>query len=629
MSKRLLTLLLALGLIVGGIGLSYTPVNAQGEDPPPPTEEVVPPEGSVTGTLTQTVTSTQTVTTEPSEEASEEPTAEPTEEVTPEPTSEPTEEVIAEPTSEPTEEVTPEPTAEPTEEVTPEPTAVPTEEATEEPTAVPTEVVTEEPTAEPTEVVTEQPTEEPTAVPTEEPTAEPVTTTIEPGTAAVVNPPAQTSHVLLQNTSNNTADVSVTVYDTTGASIFSDSFQLAGKGARTLHASAGTSSAGHLYMNLSASQSGMVVQSTEQLVATNVNFGSPTAHNIYEGLNSGSTATDILVPSIHWRDGQWSLVSVQNAGSAPANVQITYFRQDGSQIGSTITVTGLGVGVPHYRNAHTDVSIASEPSGVGSMRVTSTNGQPVAVAVIETLFSYTYSYVGIPVSAADASWSFPSVHRNLAGQFSHILVQNTSTTQAAVCTLTYYDQGGTQVNQFSGINIPAKGALTFHTTNDNSSDGNNYTPTSLGNVGAATVVCSGANVVATVVEAVGAAPYAYNGFNSSGGATTVLLPSVHHNPAGQFSHTLVQNTTGQSNHIQITYYNQDGSVANSYAPTLAGNGSITFHTTNDNSSDGNNYTPSNLGNVGSAEVTSLDSRDVVVVVVETVTGLPGAYDGFK
>jgi hypothetical protein len=598
MLKRLLTLMLALGLVFGGIGLSYTPVNAQGEDPPPPTEEVTPPEGSVTSALTQTVATTQTVTIEPTDVA--------------------TDTVV---TEEPTEEVTEQPTAEPTEEVTEQPTAEPTEEVTEQPTAEPTEEVTEQPTAEPTEEATEQPTEEPTA--------EPETTTIAPGIAAVVNPPAQTSHVLLQNTSSNTADVSVTVYDTTGASIFSDSFQLTGKGARTLHASAGTNSSGHLYMNLSASQSAMVVESTEQLVATNVNFGSPTAHNIYEGLNSDSTATDILVPSIHWRDGQWSLVSVQNAGSAPANVEVRYFRQDGSQIGSTITVSGLGVGVPHYRNAHTDVSIASEPSGVGSMRVTSTNGQPVAVAVIETLFSYTYSYVGIPVSAADTSWSFPSVHRNPAGQFSHILVQNTNTSQAAVCTLTYYDQAGNQVNQFPGINIPAKGALTFHTTNENSGDGNNYTPTSLGNVGAATVACSGANVVATVVEAVGAAPYAYNGFNSSGGATTVLLPSVHHNLAGQFSHTLVQNTTNQSNHIQITYYNQDGSVANSFDPTLLGNGSITFHTTNENSSDGNNYTPLNLGNVGSAEVTSIDGRDVVVVVVETVTGLPGAYDGFK
>jgi hypothetical protein len=35
MSKRFLTLVLALALIVGGIGLSYTPVHAQGEDPPP------------------------------------------------------------------------------------------------------------------------------------------------------------------------------------------------------------------------------------------------------------------------------------------------------------------------------------------------------------------------------------------------------------------------------------------------------------------------------------------------------------------------------------------------------------------------------------------------------------------
>jgi outer membrane biosynthesis protein TonB len=598
MLKRSLAIILALTFVLWSLGLNGNFANAQGGDTDtPPAEETVIPETPPTVELTEELTIT------------------------------PTEELTQELTITPTEELTQELTITPTEELTQELTITPTEESTE----VPTEAVTEEPTEVPTEAVTEEPTEVPTEVAPDARTEEPAVGSTDVEAAAVVNPPNQTSNVLLQNLSSNAADVTVTVYGTNGASIFTNSFQLAAKGARTLHAGAGTSTSGHLYMNLSAPQSSMVVESTERLVATNVNFGSPTAHNIYEGFESTNTSTDILVPSIHWRDAQWSLVGIQNAGTSAANLTIRYYRQDGTQIGSAIQVNNLGVGASVFRNARNDVSIVSVPAGVGSMRVTSTNGQSLAVAVIETLFAYTYSYIGIPVSGADTSWSFPSVHRNPGGQFSHILAQNTSTTTAANVTLTYYDQSGHQVDQFVGISIPAKGALTFHTTTELSGNGGNYTPTHLGNVGAATVkTTNGVKLVATVVEAVGSAPYAYNGFNSTAGATTVLLPSVHRNLGGQFSHTLVQNTsTTQSNRVKITYYKQDGSVANSFQTTLPAAGSITFHTTDELSTNGGNYTPTSLGNVGSAEVTSLDARAVLGVVVETVFGLPGAYAGFK
>jgi outer membrane biosynthesis protein TonB len=606
MLKRTLAILLALTFVVWPLGVNGNFASAQGGDPElPPAEETVAPEPPLTVDLTEELPITST------------------EELTPELTITPTEVLTEVVTEEPTEVVT----EEPTEVVTEEPTEAVTEEPTEVVTEEPTEAVTEEPT----EAVTEEPTEESTEAPPDARTEEPTVGSTEIEGAAVVNPPNQTSHVLLQNLSSSAADVTVTVYDTSGASIFNSSFQLAAKGARTLHASAGTNSSGHLYMDLSAPQSSMVVESTERLVATNVSFGSPTAHNIYEGFESGETSTDILVPSIHWRDAQWSLIGIQNAGTSAANVEIRYYRQDGTQIGSKITVNNLGIGASIFRNARNDVSISSVPAGVGSMRVTSTNGQALAVAVIETLFTYTYSYIGIPVSGADTDWSFPSVHRNPGGQFSHILVQNTSTTTAAKVRLTYYDQSGNQVDQFTNISIPAKGALTFHTTNELSGDSQSYTPIHLGNVGAATIKSNnGVNLVATVVEAVGSAPYAYNGFNSSSGATTVLLPSVHRNLGGQFSHTLVQNTsTTQSNRVRIRYYKQDGSVANTFQTTLAESGSITFHTTNELSTDGGNYTPTSLGNVGSAEVTSLDSRPILAVVVETVFGLPGAYAGFK
>jgi outer membrane biosynthesis protein TonB len=560
-------------------------------------------------------------------------TDEPTDQATTEATSEPTEEATAEPTVEATEEAT----AEPTVEATTEPTVEATEEATAEPTVEATEEATTEPTVEATEEATTEPTVEATTEPTVEATAT-LTPTVETTVTVeaelegmVVNPPGQSSNVLLQNTENAIADVTVTVYNSSGGTIFNNAFQIAANGARTVHAGSGASNTGHLYMNLpNSTEASMVVQSSRRLVATNVNFGSPTVHNIYEGLESTSTSTDVLLPSIHWRDAQFSIIGIQNAGGGPANIEVKYFRQNGSQIGSTINVNGLAAGASNIRRAYQDVSIISEPAGVGSVRVTSTNGQALAVAVIETLSTYTYSYDGIPSSAAATKWSFPSVHRNPGGQFSHTLVQNTNCGTAANFTLRYFNQAGAQVNSFSG-SIAACGALTFHTTNELSSDGNNYTPTSLGNVGSATVeITNGIGVVATVVETVGPAPYGYNGFTDSAGAATVLLPSVHRNLGGQFSHTLVQNTsTGASNNITLTYFNQDGSVANTFNKVLPASGSLTFHTTNELSSDGINYTPTGLGNVGSAKVVSNSSINVFAVVVETITGLPGSYAGFK
>ena len=425
--------------------------------------------------------------------------------------------------------------------------------------------------------------------------------------------------------------MNVKVYKADGTKIYdSGNFDIAGKGARTCHANSGTSSTGHLYMDLSEPQSAMVVESNERLVATNVTAGGGTVHNIYEGQDSSNIATDILLPSIHWRDAQWSLIGIQNAGSADANLIIKYFEQDGTQIGPDITHNGLKQGASLFRNAHADVSIATYPLGVGSMRVTST--QPVAVAVEETLYSYTSSYIGIPETTKDTKWVFPSVHLNPAGQYTHILVQNTDSVVAASFTLKYYNQAGTETDSFTG-SIPGKGALTFHTTDAVSDDGKKYRPTNWTDVvGSASVEVTGGSVVANVLETVGSAPYAYNGFNTMAGAPDLQMPSVHQNPAGQYSHTLIQNLSStQDAVVTFTYYKQNGTTTADLqtTKTIAKSGSMTFHTTPGTSSAGHVFLGAGLlGNVGSAKVTSTGGQ-VASVVIETVYDVPGSYAAFK
>jgi len=451
--------------------------------------------------------------------------------------------------------------------------------------------------------------------------------------AQTVSPDPQNSHILIQNLSANDASVVVTVYDaSTGNEVKEDSFTIDGNGATTVHSTSGVNVAGHRYLNLPDDFRGsMVVSSNQPVVAVNVNAGgSPfTSHSAYESIDSNYASTDVFMPSVHWRGAQWAMVGIQNTGSVAATAVYTYFLQDGTVIKSGSV--NIEPGRSNIRDVATDVNIGTRPEGVGAMLVTA--DQPLGVAVMETLYERTEAYIGFPSSYGDTKIYLPSVHHNPLGQYSHILVQNMDPALDASLVITYYEQDGTVANTFNST-IPANGSLTYHTTSDPSSDGKVYEPTNLGWVGSA-VISSNRPLVAVNVEVLGLGasvqPYAYNGFRSDAGGTTILFPSVHANPGGQWSHILVQNMdSANSNEVRLEYYKQDGSIDKVYTTTLQAAGALTFHTTGDQSTDGKIYAPSaSFGNVGAVKIVSVDSRPLVGVNVETLTGLANVYAGFK
>jgi hypothetical protein len=420
----------------------------------------------------------------------------------------------------------------------------------------------------------------------------------------------RTSHTLVQNMENQAANLHIQYYRDNGqiAKEFDD--VLPANGSKTYHA--------NNYPELGASFLGsMVVSSDRQIVAVVVNAGS-TSHDVYEGANQG--ATEEFLPSVHWRSAQYTLSGFQNTDPAvTATVAITYYKQDGTPLSS--------VTVPIAPNSaiHQDArSFATDPSGVGSIKATSLNGQKIALAAIETLGDETYSYRGFMPEQGAATIFLPSVHRNLGGQFSHTLVQN-MTNQTNNVRITYYDQAGTMVNQFTKV-IPALGAYTFH-TGSGAED-----PIALGNVGSAKLESlDSRNMVAVVVETVGTFAYAYDGQVAADAASSILFPSAHRNLGGQFSHTLVQNlsTTNPAN-LTVTYYKQDGTVANTFNKVLNASGSYTFHT-----GPGFPEDPVNLGSVGSLKVLCTNcapgGTQIVAVMVETLTAanITAAYAGFK
>ena len=444
-------------------------------------------------------------------------------------------------------------------------------------------------------------------------------------------PDPQSSHVLIQNLSGNTATVVVEVYNsTTGQKAAEDTFTIDGNGAMTVHSTNGTNVAGHRYLDLPAGFRGsMVVSSDQPVVAVNVNAGGDpfSNHSAYESIDSSYADTNVFIPSVHWRNAQWAMVGIQNTGAVTTTAVYTYYKQNGTVISSG--TVDIGPGRSNIRDVASDIDINVVAEGVGAMQVTA--DQPLGVAAIETLNKRTEAYIGFPTWYGDTTIYLPSTH-HAAAQSSHTLVQNMSGVAASL-TITYYQQSGALADVFTST-IPANGSLTYHTNGALSDDGRNYEPTHLGNVGSA-VIHSDQPLVAVCVETLGATykkmqPYAYDGFRSDAGATTLLFPSVHANPGGQWSHILIQNLdTANTNQVTLTYYKQDGSVDTVYTYTLGAAGAITFHTDGSLSDDGNAYNPSGgFGNVGSAVITSVDARPLVGVNVETLHGIANVYAGF-
>jgi hypothetical protein len=419
----------------------------------------------------------------------------------------------------------------------------------------------------------------------------------------------RTSHTLVQNMETVTANLHVQYYkdDGTVAKDFED--QLAPNGSKTYHAND--------YAELGSSFLGsMVVSSDRQIVAVVVNAGT-NSHDIYEGANQGST--EQFLPSVHWRAQQYTLTGFQNTDpQVTATVAISYFSQAGVLL-RNVTQT-----IPPNAAIHHDArQWVSDPAGVGSLKATSLNGQKITLAAVETSASDdTNSYRGFSPDQGAQLIYLPSIHRNMGGQLSYTLVQNLSAANNTV-RITYFDQNGNQVGQFDK-DIAGLGSYTFKTGSGPED------PTALGNVGSATVQSiTGANLFAVCVEVTPSGIYSYDGQIPNDAASTILFPSAHRNPGGQFSHTLVQNlSSSTAATIKVTYYNQNGTVANFFDKTIAKSGSYTFHT------GFSPEDPVSMGNVGSliVQCTNCGSGgpQIVAIMVETRPGnIPSAYGGFK
>lgn len=296
---------------------------------------------------------------------------------------------------------------------------------------------------------------------------------------------------------------------------------------------------------------------------------------------------------------------VQNMETITANLHIQYYKENGQIAKEFDDILPPSGSKTYHANSYPELGT----SFLGSM-VVSSDRQIVAVVVNAGSTSQDI-YEGANQGATEEF--LPSVHWKSA-QYTLSGFQNTDPAMTATVAITYFKQDGTDVYHTT-LPIPPNTAI--------HQDARSFVQdvSGVGSIKATSL--NGQRIALAAIETMFDETYSYRGFTPDQGNTTVFLPSMHRNLGGQFSHTLVQNMTNADNNVRITYYKQDGSVANQFDRTIPAFGSYTFHTGLGWPED-----PTALGNVGSAKLQSLNGKNMVAVVVETVSGVNVySYDG--
>ena len=131
--------------------------------------------------------------------------------------------------------------------------------------------------------------------------------------------------------------------------------------------------------------------------------GGINAIEMYTGQASGST--ELIVPLVYRKTANWQAytgVIVQNLGTSDVHVEVRLYGENGAEITGAYFTDDIPPNSPHgyntrYNgNAPSGAMGASGPNFVGSMRITSTTGQPligVVDVILENAANYYYNAI--------------------------------------------------------------------------------------------------------------------------------------------------------------------------------------------------------------------------------------------
>lgn len=338
---------------------------------------------------------------------------------------------------------------------------------------------------------------------------------------------------------------------------------------------------------LASGRYSVMIESTAQVVAIAnlVGQGSIYFNGSYSGFSSG--ATTFYLPAVVFNYYGWySLISVQNVGSAAANVTVTITCTGGAT--GTLSATGVPANASHHFVLKSEVptGFTASTSCNGSAEITST--QPVVVVDNQSAPSggNTQSYSG--VASGSSTLYAAALYNNYYGWNSSLNIRKVGSGSTTV-TVTYSDSGGSTCD----LTDAAPGCLVYMP----------IAHSGLGLFGATISSSPSMDIMAVVNAANGSQAQTYNAVGS--GTGTVGIPSVMKSYYGWNTSFTCQNVGSTATTLHIAY---DGYAASAYdTVSLNGGGTVEVYT------PGEAFLPS--AHQGGATVTANASGAAIACIV--------------
>lgn len=320
-----------------------------------------------------------------------------------------------------------------------------------------------------------------------------------------------------------------------------------------------------------------VMSSSQPLVATLVQVPAATSSVKNRPMSSGFSggSTSVLIPTVlKNKFNTHTIFSVQNAGSAAANVAVQFIpASDGTAY--THNISNLGVGAAAY----IDMGTFTAAGGVfnGSVRITS--AQPMVATSLELNIANdaVYAFEGVGSGAANTLYmpsalcSYPPTATT-----SSFAIQNTSTSAPTNVSVTYVGAAGaTPVNVTINYGSLAAGAKV-----SSSGCGTAGQPIPAGFIGSATINAPGAQVVA-VAKVFNSGNFVTSHLGASDGARYLAAPYVRYSdkfyhysnsPAVQQTNIAIQNignSTIPIGGVTVRFVSATGAVLGQVSNTTA------------------------------------------------------------
>ncbi len=345
----------------------------------------------------------------------------------------------------------------------------------------------------------------------------------------------------------------------------------------------------------------------------------------YSGVSQGSSK--ICFPSLFKIPPNIvASFTVQNTGTAPAEIKITYYKRDGTNEGQYTDTIPLGAQHTYdLRNPGGAVPNFTAPWD-GSAIVEVTNGQTVAGVGVVYQVGRTATYNAADCSGASGATTLvvPSQYRFVTADgrwllLSALNVQNLESTTANV-TLEYIPRDTTaNPSKTVNITIPPYSAAGLNMRSGYNGDNTFFDDLGTSWDGSVKITSDKAvvaNVITQWFRPTGAESGYYAAANTKDNASKFFVPGVRRVQTGgtwvEYSAVIVQNLSTSNNTVTAKFYDRNGNLKLTLTDTLAPGASIGYNTKNGGSRDAADFDPLGTSFEGHVVVTGSQSIGVVL-----------------